>query len=392
MQVHRRPYRAALRAATAVVGVGTTEFGNLTGSSADDLGLAALEAALDDAGLTARDLDGLIVNRVSSYETVASRMGIEPRWTAQLPAEGRMTGIAIQMAVLAITTGMASTIALVYGNNGRSGGHTYGGGGASASAAAEGYGTNPALTLPYGMTSPGAFYAMMFQRHCAQYGTTAEQLAQVAVTLRDHASLNPYAVFKDPISREIYLESRFIVEPLKIYDYCLINDGGVAMILTSADRARDCAQPPVHVLGFGQQGQLRNSDFPPDDFWREAIATAGKQAYTMADCSRADVDVLMAYDNFSPNVLFTLEGLGFCAPGESGAWIQDGRIGLRGELPINTSGGHLSESYMQGWGLNVEAVRQLRRTCGDRQVQDATIAQYLCAAPVVTSVVYGAQA
>ena len=119
MQVHRRPYRAALRAATAVVGVGTTEFGNLTGSSADDLGLAALEAALDDAGLTARDLDGLIVNRVSSYETVASRMGIEPRWTAQLPAEGRMTGIAIQMAVLAITTGMASTIALVYGNNGR---------------------------------------------------------------------------------------------------------------------------------------------------------------------------------------------------------------------------------------------------------------------------------
>lgn len=230
MQVHRRPYRAALRAATAVVGVGTTEFGNLTGSSADDLGLAALEAALDDAGLTARDLDGLIVNRVSSYETVASRMGIEPRWTAQLPAEGRMTGIAIQMAVLAITTGMASTIALVYGNNGRSGGHTYGAAARAPARPPQGYGTNPALTLPYGMTSPGAFYAMMFQRHCAQYGTTAEQLAQVAVTLRDHASLNPHAVFKDPISREIYLESRFIVEPLKIYDYCLINDGGVAMI------------------------------------------------------------------------------------------------------------------------------------------------------------------
>ena len=391
MQVHRAD-RAALRAATAVVGVGTTEFGNLAGSSADDLGLTALQAALTDAGLTPGDLDGLIVNRVSSYEAVASRMGIEPRWSAQLPAEGRMTGIAIQMAVLAIATGMASTIALVYGNNGRSGGHTYGGGGASASAAAEGYGTTPALTLPYGMTSPGAFYAMMFQRHCAQYGTTAEQLAQVAITLREHASLNPQAVFTDRISREIYLESRFIVEPLKIYDYCLINDGGVAMILTSADRARDCAQPPVHVLGLGQQGQLRNSDFPPDDFWREAIASVGQQAYAMADCTRADIDVLMAYDNFSPNVLFTLEGLGFCAPGESGAWIQDGRIGLRGELPINTSGGHLSESYMQGWGLNVEAIRQLRKTCGDRQVHDATIAQYLCAAPVVTSVVYGAQA
>jgi acetyl-CoA acetyltransferase len=375
---------------TAVVGVGTTEFGNLPGRTADDLGVAALHTAMTDAGLAAADIDGLICMRVSSYEAVASRMGIEPRWATQLPAEGRMTGMAIQMATLALASGMASTVALVYGNDGRSGGHTYGGSGASASSAAQGYGTNPCLTLPYGLTSPGAFYALMFQRHCAQYGTTTEQLAYVARTFRDHAALNPDAVFTQPITMQGYLESRYIVEPLRIYDYCLINDGGVAMIVTTADRARDCAQPAVTILGFAQQGQLRDSELPPEDFWHRAISAVGRGSYEMAGCTRADVDVLMAYDNFSPNVLFTLEGLGFCGQGEAGPWIQEGRIGLQGQLPMNTSGGHLSESYMQGWALNVEAVRQLRHACGPRQVPAATIAQYLCAAPLVTSIVYGA--
>ena len=300
-----------------------------------------------------------------------------------------MTGVAIGQAVMAIEAGMASTVALVYGNDGRSGGHTYGGRGASASSAATGYGTNPSLTSPYGITSPGAFYALMFQRYCAQFGAAPEHLAPVARTFRDHAALNPQAVLTEPISLDGYLDSRYIVEPLRLYDYCQVNDGGVAMIVTRADRADDCAQPAVSVLGFGGQGQLSDSDFPPEDFWHGAIAAVGRRAYEMAGCSRADVDVLMAYDNFSPNVLFALEGLGFCGPGEAGAWIADGRIGLKGELPVNTSGGHLSESYMQGWGLNVEAVRQLRGTCGPRQVHGATTAQYLCPAPFVTSVVYG---
>lgn len=379
-----------LRAATAVVGVGSTAFGRLPGFSADDLGCAALDSALHDAGLDADDVDGLITMRVSSYETIAARMGMQPRWTAQLPAEGRMTGVAIQLAVTAIATGSASTVALVYGNNGRSGGHTYGGGGPAASDAAQGYGTNPCLTLPYGITSPGAFYALMFQRYCQRHATSPERLAAVARTFRAHAGLNPAAVLTEPISMADYLAGREIVAPLRIYDYCLINDGGVAMILTGGERARDCAQPPVAVLGFAQQGQLRDSDFPPDDCWRGAIAEVGERAYRMADCDRFDVDVLMAYDNFSPNVLFTLEGLGFCEPGQAPEWIQDGRIGIGGDLPTNTSGGHLSESYMQGWGLNVEAVRQLRGDCGARQVAGAEIAQYLCAAPVVTSVVYGA--
>jgi acetyl-CoA acetyltransferase len=378
-----------LRGAAAVVGVGTTAYGELPGCTTNGLAADALAIALDDAGLSAGDIDGLIVSRASSYEAVASASGIQPAWTAQLPAEGRMTGPAIQLAAVAISSGLAHTVAIAYGNDGRSGGHTYGGGGASATRAAEGYGIEDALLTPYGMTSPGAFYALMFERHRQLFGTSAEQLSTVATTFREHAALNPAAVFQQPLARADYLESRFIVEPLRIYDYCLINDGGVALIVTAAARAVDRRHPPAYILGFGQQGQLVGSDFPPEDFWHNAIGTVGRSSYAMAGCDRGDIDVLMAYDNFSPNVLFTLEGLGYCHPGESGEWIQNGRISLSGALPVNTSGGHLSESYMQGWALNAEAVRQIRGACDQRQVRNVELAQYVCAAPIVSSVIYG---
>lgn len=371
---------AALRA--AVVGVGTTTFGRLPGLSADDLGGWALREALADAGLTAADVDGLITSRVSSYEAIAADHGIQPRWVTHLPPEGRMSGVAVHTALAALATGQCRTMALVYGNDGASARATYGGAG-------EGYGTSASLVLPYGMTSPGAFYAMMLQRHRARYGTSEEQLATIAMTFRDHARLNPNAVMRKPISLEDYLASPFIVEPMHLLDYCLINDGGAAMILTVPEAAADHPRPPVYVLGAAQAGQLVESDFPPDDFWADALSTVGLRALAAAGRDRADVDALMIYDNFSPNVLFTLEGLGYCPVGESGRFIQGGRIGLGGELPINTSGGHLSESYMQGWGLSVEAVRQLRGECGPRQVEGASLVQWSCSSPVVTSVIYG---
>lgn len=371
-----------MRGATAVIGVGTTSFGRLPEYRADDLGGWALLEALADCGLRSADIDGLVVNRVSSYETIAAAYGIQPSWVAQMPTQGRMSGASVQLAALAIRAGLCKRVALVYGNDGRSAGATYGGKG-------EAYGTAPELTLPYGLTSPGAFYALMFQRHMQLYGTTQEQLATVATTFRRHASLNPGAVMREPIDLDDYMSSRFIVEPLHLFDYCLINDGGVAMIMCAAEEAPDLVAKPVYVLGFAQQGQLIDSDFPPDDFWGGAIAQVGERALRMATVERSDIDALMVYDNFSPNVLFALEGLGWCGRGEAGEWIQDGRIGLGGELPVNTSGGHLSESYMQGWGLNVEAVRQLRGGCGDRQVESASVVQYVCSAPVVSSVIYG---
>jgi acetyl-CoA acetyltransferase len=371
---------AVLRA--AVVGVGTTTFGRLPGLSADDLGGWALREALADAGLTAADVDGLITSRVSSYEAIAADHGIQPRWVTHLPAEGRMSGVAVHTALAALATGQCRTVALVYGNDGASARATYGGAG-------EGYGTSASLVLPYGMTSPGAFYAMMLQRHRARYGTSEEQLATVAMTFRDHARLNPAAVMRKPISLEDYLSSRFVVEPMRLFDYCLINDGGAAMILTVPEAAPDHPRPPVYVLGAAQAAQLVESDFPPDDFWAGALSAVGSRALAAASRDRADVDALMIYDNFSPNVLFTLEGLGYCPVGESGEFVQGGRIGLGGELPVNTSGGHLSESYMQGWALSIEAVRQLRGECGPRQVEGASLIQWACASPLVTSVIYG---
>lgn len=375
----------ALRGSTAVVGVGTTPFGKLPGYSADDLGNWALREALRDSGLTVRDIDGLIVNRVSSYETIASTLGIQPQWMAQLPSEGRMSGTSIEMAAMAITTGLCRRVALVYGNNGRSAGATYGG------VVGEAYGTSADLTAPYGFTSPGAFYSMMYQRHKHLFGTTDDQLATIATTFRHNASLNENAVMRTPLSREDYHNSRYIVEPLHVMDYCLINDGGVALIMCAADEARDYPQPPAYLLGFAQQGQLVDSDFPPEDFWCGATAAVGERAYRMADVKRGDIDALMVYDNFSPNVLFALEGLGFCEQGQAGDFIQDGRIGIGGELPLNTSGGHLSESYMQGWGLTVEAVRQIRGTCGDRQLERPSLVQYVCPSPVVSSIIYGSE-
>jgi acetyl-CoA acetyltransferase len=368
----------------AVVGVGTTPFGRLPGCSADDLGGWALQNALADAGLTGADVDGLLVSRCSGYEGIASDHGIQPRWAVELPAEGRMSGAAVSLAAAAIGAGRCRTVALVYGNDGGSARATYGGSG-------EGYGTAASLTLPYGMTSPGAFYALMLQRHRHLYGTTEEQLATVATTFRRHAALNDNAVMRTPLTTEDYLASRYVVEPMHLFDYCLINDGGVALVLTVPEAAVDGPRPPVHVLGTAQHGQLVDSDFPPEDFWAGAIRDAGDRALAQAGRSRSEVDALMIYDNFSANVLFALEGLGYCGPGEAGAFIQDGRIGLGGELPTNTSGGHLSESYMQGWALNVEAVRQLRGECGARQVEGVSLIQYACSSPLVSSVIYGTE-
>src|ERR671914_436200 len=237
----------ALAGKVAVVGVGTTRYGKLPEYDAYDLGVWALKTALEDCGLRFEDIDGLIINRIPDYQRFGEITGINPRYITITPGQGRFSGICIQTAVAVIAAGLARAVALVYGNNGRSAGDAYGG-------ASDAYGSGGAgLWFPYGMTSPGAFHALMMRRHMDEYGTTSDQLGTIAMTFRRHASLNPDAVMRTPFTLEEYRAARYICEPLRLLDYCLVNDGGVALILTTAERARRVGARPVYVEAGGRR-------------------------------------------------------------------------------------------------------------------------------------------
>ncbi len=367
-----------LRNQTAIIGVGTTAYGNFPHTDEYGLAAEAFRHALADGGIAKHQIDGLITCRIPSYVRMGEVLGLDPAWSLTLPAHGRMSGIGIIEAALAIAAGQASTVALLYANIGRSRRVNYGGE------------ESPNIWDPWGFTSPGAAHALMFRRHMELYGTTTRQLAEVSVAFRRHAGLTPGAVMRAPITIEDHETARFITEPLRLLDYCLINDGAVCLIVTKADRARDFAQPPAFISGFGARDRFRAASIPNFDldFWHDAVADSGREARAMAGVEHADIDALMAYDNFSPTVLFSLEGLGFCPRGEAGRFVEGGTIGLGGALPMNTDGGHLSNSYMQGWALNVEAVRQLRGDCGARQIPDAEVIQYIQATPCTRSIIY----
>ncbi len=370
------------RIEAAIAGVGTTDYGRMPDHDAYDLGMWALKNAVDDAGLVLGDIDAIIVNRIPDYQRFCEIAGIDPEYVTISPGHGRFAAICIDTAVSLVMSGRHHTVAVVYGNNGRSAGVAYGGEGDS-------YGSGGgAIWFPYGMTSPGAYHAMMMRRHMELYGTTPEQLAEVPIAFRRHASLNPQAVMREPFDLATYLNARMICEPLRLLDYCLINDGGVALIVTTPERARDLRKPPVHVRGSALQTHFADSAFPPDDFWRGALDKVRRRSFGQAGLGHDDMNALMIYDNFAPTVLFSLEGLGYCGVGESGPFLAEGHLSLGKRFPTNTSGGHLSESYMQGWALNVEAVRQLRGECGARQVEGATNIHYAAAAPVCSSIVY----
>lgn len=370
--------RAQLRNRAAIVGVGTTAYGSFP--ETDEYGLAAdaFRAAVADCGIDKEAVDGLLVCRIPSYFRMGEVLGLDPGWTLSMPPHGRMSGMSIIEATLALATGQANYVALLYANIGRSRRIFYGGDEIA------GYWD------PYGFTSPGGAHALMFRRHMELYGTTTRQLAEIPVAFRHHASLNPGAVLRTPLSIDEHEAARPIVLPLRLLDYCLINDGAVCIIMTTPERAADLRQPPVLLSGFGGRDAFRESSIQnfDVDFWYDEVAEAGRDAFGMAGIDHGDVDALMAYDNFSPTVLFSLEGLGFCPRGEAGRFVEGGTLRLGAALPTNTDGGHLSNSYMQGWALNVEAVRQLRGACGARQVPGCEVVTYVQATPCTRAVVY----
>ncbi|MEP7205656.1 MAG: thiolase family protein [Casimicrobiaceae bacterium] len=374
-----------LKDRTAIVGVGASAQGTFPDSDPYSLAITAFRAALGDCGLTKHDIDGLIVQGPGnvSFVRMAEMLGMDPVIGANFDVGGLATGPLMQHAAMLIATGMCETVALLYGNASRTEGRKFGG----DTVVTPGREYSSAFYY-YGLTSPGAASAFQARIHFDTYGSTSRQLAAVPIAQRKHAMLNPQAIKKEPLTVEQHQASRFICEPLHVYDYCLINDGGVAVIMTTAERARDLKQKPVYVSGIGRQDTGRGSSLPNTTLWRDTMPRAAEMVYAMADVSRNDIDALMIYDSFSINIWLSLENFGFCKPGEAGSFTQDGRIELGGPLPVNTHGGHLSESYMQGWLHQVEAVRQLRGECGPRQVPDCSIVQYICRGNLASSLIY----
>jgi acetyl-CoA acetyltransferase len=376
----------AFKDSVAVVGVGNTNFGAMYRDldperSSYIIGAYALKEALEDAGLKKEDVDGLLVMRIPDYGRMAEVVGMRNLSVSNnFGGAGRMAGVTLTYAAMAIHSGLAETVACIYGNDGRSVGARYGGG--------EGAGSDTAMyEVPYGMTSPGASVGLMFRRHQFLYGTPNEALAHLTINNRNNAALNPSAVMQSPITMEDYDNARFICEPLRLLDYCLINDGAVCLIVTSADRARDLKKPPVYISAAANAGDI-SDQYAVDDFFYPGLRRMASEVFPAAGIDHKDIDLANLYDNFTPTILFELEGLGFVDQGQAGHWVTPERIARDGELPLNTSGGHTSESYMQGWGHLAECVRQLRHECGPRQVADAQHAIYCCAAPLSNAIIF----
>jgi len=327
--------------------------------------------ALDDCGLTLRDVDGLFAASMSmgpmGVVSLAEYLNVKPRYLDGTNIGGSSFVAHVSHAAASIHAGLCDVALILYGSTAASNALAIGTGMGS------GRDAGASFVSPYGLTTVGS-YALVAQRHMQRYGTKSEQLAEIAVTMRRHAGLNPNAKMRKPITVDDVLESRVISRPLHLLDCCIISDGGGALVVTSAERARDLAKRPVLLLGCGEA--LCHQELGAPDLLTIAAKQSGEQAFGMAGVTRGDIDLCTIYDSFTITVLATLENLGFCKPGEGGAFVTGGRIGLGGELPLNPDGGGLSSNHpgMRGIFLVIEAVKQLRGECGERQVAGARVA------------------
>ena len=344
-----------------------------TGASILRLQTQAALAALDDAGLALTDVDGLCTNGLSRFSTtqLAEYVGISPVWTDSTFAGGASYEIFVGRAAEAIRAGVCETVLVVYGSNQRSARSRRLGGAAEPQTPAAWF------EAPYGPLDPISFYAMAARRHMHEFGTTPEHLAEVAVAARAWALLNPRAFHhgSGPLTVKAVLASPMVSSPLHALDCCLVTDGGGAVVLTTLERARRLRRPAVRVLGYGEATTHQTMSAAPDLTSTGAVAS-GARAFAMAGLRADEIDVVQLYDSFTITVLLTLEALGFCPRGASGAFVAGGTLGPGGARPINTSGGGLSYCHpgMFGIFLVIEAVRQLRGEAGARQLPRARTA------------------
>lgn len=359
----------SLRGKVAVAGVYEHPTRFAPDKTAYQIHAESARGALADAGLSIADVDGFFTSGVGPIGilSLAQHLNLRPVHLDSQAIGGSSFVSHCLHAAAAIDAGLCSVALVTYGSTAASERFAIGTGGG-------GLGDPPdAFEAPFGPTIVGS-YALVAQRHMHEYGTTGEQLAEIAVTMRRHAGLNPHAKYRDPITVEDVLASRIISSPLHLLDCCMISDGGGALVLTGAERARDLAKPPVAILGGAES--VQHQGIGARDLLDIAACRTGPLAFQRAGLKHGDVDLCMVYDSYTITVLATLEALGFCKPGEGGAFCADGRIGLGGALPVNTDGGGLSSNHpgMRGIFLVIEAVRQLRRERGAAQVPDANVA------------------
>ena len=356
----------------AIVGAALSDIGRVDDKTNFQLHQQATSRALADAGLTKDDVQGFMSAGLGTLPPieVAEYMGLRPTWVDSTGVGGAMWEFMVEHAFTAIAMGMVDVVVLAYGSTTR----------------ADLKRRRRTANLSFGSRGPVQFdapfghtliakYALTTMRHMYEFGTTVEQLAEIAVSTRANASLNPDAYYQDPITIGDVLNSRMMAEPLTKLHCCIRSDGGGAVVLASEDRARDCAKAPVWVLGTGEAvSHTTMSEW--DDFTESPCVRSGQQAFERAGITPDDIDVCQLYDAFTSMVLLTLEGLGFCKKGEGGPFVADGRLRVGRALPTNTDGGGLSHCHpgMRGIFLLVEAARQIRGECGPRQVEDARLA------------------
>jgi len=343
--------------------------GKIYGRSAADFAAEAVALALDDAGLEKRDIDGLLINgngNVDMEPRLQMALGFEDLTMLNvMSAAGSTSGAMVQYAALALDAGVVNHVVLLYADAPLQQDVT-----AAAAYARRGAwnGIN-GLRGAYGEFGGNPGYALAARRHMHLYGTTSEQLGAIAVAQRKWARMNPHAQMTKPMTLEEHQSSRLVVDPFHLFDCCLVSNGAVAVIMTTAERAKHLRQPPVYVRAAAQAAPGDNQRSGRNPGIDTGAKRSGELAFSLAGITRDDVDILELYDCYTYTVLVTLEDYGFCEKGEGGAFVEDGKLGPGGSLPTNTGGGQLSAYYMWGFTPLSEAVIQARGQGGERQVE-----------------------
>ncbi len=350
-----------------IVGVDESDqLGTLPDTSQLSLHLQSIHNAVSDAGLNISDVDGIFTAGQHSPALLGEALGITPRYIDGTSVGGCSFIIMAGHAMLALHHGLCDVAVVSHGESGRSGVGVTRGRDTSLSGQFE---------TPYGFGGAPTYFGMITTRHMHEYGTTLEQWAQVAVSTRAWASLNPKARFRDPLTIEDVLNSRPMFYPFNLLNICLVTDAGGAVVLTRADRAKDCAKKPVYIRGAGEGTEHVMVTEMKNMPLSEATRLSGEKAFNMAGVSHSDFNHIMLYDAFTSGPPMMLESLGFCKPGEGVSFFEEGRSTPGGSLPINTNGGGLSYTHSGMYGIfpMIEATRQLRGECGDRQVPNANL-------------------